>query len=291
MAIYNRNKDALPIIFSSISQEVFAGYDSHGNTVHITPNEIDSDSCRRIIFFDDFDGNELNADNWGYEIGGKVRGNELQYYRSTNNVTVHDSLLHIKAKRESYGGKEWTSGSITSQRLKTFRYGRIEARIKFPGITGAFCAFWMLGNLLKLNYVEEEDVLKDKPKHEGKYPLCGEIDITETIPGTRISLLSNIWDCSVGSSLGNRAGTDNTNDFHIYGMEWTSEYISLLYDGVEVGRYIFSDYNYDSIKGYIDKYFYIILNMAVGSAGGTPSSDCTEMDMYVDWVRVLAPLE
>ena len=35
---------------------------------------------------------------------------------------------------------------------------------------------------------------------------------------------------------------------------------------------------------------YLILNMAVGSTGGTPAADCTSMKMEVDWVRVYAPV-
>ena len=35
---------------------------------------------------------------------------------------------------------------------------------------------------------------------------------------------------------------------------------------------------------------YMILNHAVGSSGGTPLDDVEEMKMYVDWVRIHAPL-
>ena len=290
MAVYNRNKDALPVLYAPQKKEVFVGYDIDSNIIHTTPNDTDPESGRRIIFFDDFDGDALNTDNWRYEIGPvRPNNNELQFYRSLNNVSVHDSMLHLKAKKEDYRGKTWTSGSITSQRLKSFRYGRMEAKIKFPKITGAFCAFWMLGNYLTVYYCDEYEGDTNKT-YDGGWPECGEIDITETIPGTSVNGISNMWSY-YGQSLGGRSGGANTEGFHIYACERTKDYIAMSFDGVEYGRYTFGNFSDDKIQAYIDQYFYLILNFAVGGAGGTPASDCTEMDMYVDWVKVLAPLE
>ena len=99
MAVYNINKDALPVLYAPQKHEVFVGYDIDSNIIHTTPNGTDPESGRRIIFFDDFDGDALNTDNWIYEIGPvRPKNNELQFYRSLNNVSVNDSMLHLKEK-------------------------------------------------------------------------------------------------------------------------------------------------------------------------------------------------
>jgi beta-glucanase (GH16 family) len=50
-----------------------------------------------------------------------------------------------------------------------------------------------------------------------------------------------------------------------------------------------ASYASDEVAGYHLPQ-YILIDLAVGKAGGTPADSTNEMKMYVDWVRVYAPL-
>ena len=160
-----------------------------------------------------------------------------------------------------------------------------EAKIKFPGVLGAFGAFWMVGSNFWKEYVDG-----GRPTNHGEiWPKCGEIDITETIPGNATQAKANIWSYT-GASLGTGAsGTINIADWNVYACERTDEYVAIFVNDVEYKRWTFSDYSASAVQAY-QLPFYMILNLAVGASGGTPSESLTEMKMYVDWVRVYAPL-
>lgn len=103
-----------------------------------------------VVWSDEFNGTSLDTSVWSYEIGTGNWGwgnNEQQYYtNSTKNVEVSDGTLKIHALKENYGGKNYTSGRIKTQGKKSFKYGRIEAKMKLPSFAGSWPAFWMLGD-------------------------------------------------------------------------------------------------------------------------------------------------
>lgn len=292
MAIYNINGQPLSSAYDLYGTSLNNAYDINGNLIFSKGEPIPDDPYidgRTLLFEDSFNGSTLNSENWSYEIGN-VRNNESQFYRSQN-VSVEDGKLVITAKRETHLNKSWTSGSITGQLKKSWLYGRFEAKIKFPNAVGAFGAFWTLGANHWIEYKSDDDstTANSNPTGSVSWPACGEIDITETIPGNATSAQANLWKYG-GSSFGTgRSAAMVSSEWHIYAMEWTSEYISVLLDGVEYKRYAFSDYSSTDIQAYLLPQ-YIILNLAVGAAGGTPAQSINEMKMYVDWVRVYAPL-
>lgn len=277
MGVYDIDGVALNAVYDVDGAELNIAYDIDGNVIYTKSGE------RVVVFQDDF--NSFDSSMWVYEIGNVRNYNtELQCYRSQN-VTIEDSCLVLTAKRESYGGKNWTSGSISGQTKQSFKFGRFEAKIKFPNVVGAFGAFWMVGSNFWKEYVDG-----DRPTSHGViWPACGEIDCTETIPGDVNKAKANMWSYT-GSSLGQGAsGTINIGDWHIYAIEWTSEYVAALVDDVEYKRWTFSDYSSSAVQAY-QLPFYMILNLAVGASGGTPSEQTNEMKMYVDWVKVWSPL-
>ena len=277
MSVYNANGDKINALYGVDNTELDKAYDVLGNVV------FDDSSERRILFFDDF--NSFDSAMWMCEIGNvRNYSSELQCYRAEN-VSVENSCLVLTAKRESYGGKNWTSGSISGQTLQSFKYGRFEARIKFPNVAGAFGAFWMAGSNFWKEYVDG-----GRPTNHGTiWPACGEIDIDETIPGNATTAQGNMWTYTGGSMGTGRSGSIISSDWNIYACEWTSEYVAVFVNGTEYKRWTFSDYSSSAVQAY-QLPFYMILNLAVGASGGTPASSTSEMKMYVDWVRVYAPL-
>ena len=72
----------------------------------------------KIVWQDEFDGTELNLENWTFDIGGNGWGNqELQAYTNRpENVRLEDGMLVIEAREEPdmVGGRDYSSA-----RLKT----------------------------------------------------------------------------------------------------------------------------------------------------------------------------
>src|SRR5208282_3784690 len=123
-----------------------------------------------LVWADEFnrpDGAAPDAINWGCDIGGKGWGNhELEYYTSsTNNVRIENGKLVIEARKESLGGRNYTSARLQTHGKWSWTYGRIEARIKVPRGQGFWPAFWMLGTNID----------------SVGWPACGEIDIMENL--------------------------------------------------------------------------------------------------------------
>ena len=238
-------------------------------------------SGRTLIWEDDFTGTTLNTANWDYE-NNYSRPNEVQnYVAGTNNVWVENSNLVIKAKKESSNGKEWSSGCIHTDNKQEFMYGRFEAKIKIPQTFGSFPAFWTLGG----NYEEGGGIT---------WPYCGEIDIMEHKQGyawTTAGALYRtdlVWDNWDAKDLGrvDSGAIGSFDDYHIYAMEWTHDRLDYYVDDRLIGH---SDISDDSTWFMFHQPHYILLNQALGAAGGSVPSDMTEYTMYVDWVRVYAP--
>jgi beta-glucanase (GH16 family) len=226
----------------------------------------------KLIWSDEFDGQSVNTSNWTYETGTGTNGwgnNELQYYTSRpENVTIENGMLVITARQESYSGRNYTSARMKTQGKKSFRFGKIEARMKLPIGQGSWPAFWMLGD--NITFVG--------------WPKCGEIDIMEHINSENKVYGTLHWDNNGHVSKGGSTFCDVTQ-FHVYSIEWNESIIQFFVDG--------QSYYYQSIANGInstDEFqnpFFIILNLAIG--GNWPGNPDGTMQfpikMYVDYVK------
>ena len=184
MSVYNANGNPLSSVYDAQGNELDYAYDVEGNLIYtrLPPDDDYDDSYisgRTLVFEDKF--KTIDTNNWGFELG-RVRNNELQYYTNNgNNVEItQDNELCITAKRENYVNATWTSASLTSFGKKEFKYGRLEAKIKFPKVAGAFPAFWTLGTQLVLQYYEDGTWMTHA---SGNWSYCGENDIVEHYRG------------------------------------------------------------------------------------------------------------
>ncbi len=245
-----------------------------------------------VVFEDDFDGSSLDRSKWRVITGGTGWGNrELQYFKdSPQNIEVSSGTLKLKARKENFDGREWTAARITTAGLHSFKYGKIEARIKVPVGPGLWPAFWMLGDSFFRN----------------SWPICGEIDIMET---GHVDQIGTPLEGHVVYSTTHRALADGATHnyvgetfestpslgsaFHIYGVEWSEESIvGYIDDQPYFTMDISEELEHESIEEFHD-FFYLILNLAVGGnftgiveenkhqiTSNLPAS------MEVDWVRV-----
>ena len=165
-----------------------------------------------LVWSDEFNGSKLDESVWNYNTGGGGWGNnELQYYTTRlENIRLANGYLEIEARKETYENREYTSARIYSKGKKSFLYGKMEARIKFPGGVGTWPAFWMMGE-------------------SGGWPKCGEIDIME-----HVGYLDNRASFALHTQEKNGSNGRNwhathffddplSNDFHTYGVEWCQE--------------------------------------------------------------------
>lgn len=237
----------------------------------------------KLVWSDEFNGTSLDESVWGYNTGGGGWGNnELQYYTTrTENIRVQNGCLEIEARKENYEERNYTSARILSRDKKTFTYGKIEARINFPGGQGTWPAFWMMGN-------------------KGSWPACGEIDIIEHIGSQPTRASFALHTPLKNGTRGNNWSATHFFDqslaggFHTYGVEWCQEEengkdcIRFTVDGVVYATSWESEIDNDRAWPFNRAHF-IIFNMAVGGSMGGTVDDAifdTPRIMYVDWVRV-----
>lgn len=231
----------------------------------------------KLVWNDEFDGNELGAD-WTQEVqsSGWVN-NELQNYIKDPSVNeVKDGNLNIHCYKGS-DGKVY-SGRVYAKVDKGWQYGYFVARIKLPSGKGTWPAFWMMP--VTVDWVNEG------------WPKCGEIDIMEEVGAVPNEVSSSFH------ALGHNH-TNNTQithamtidkaegEYHTYALEWTptklttyvDDKVQLSYDNPGTGV---TDWPYD-------KPFYVILNLAWGGDWGGfkgINENALPVTMSVDYVRV-----
>ncbi len=230
-----------------------------------------------LVWSDEFDGNTLNANNWTVETGTGDWGwgnNEQQYYRnSPENIEVSNGTLKIHALKQSYGGRQYTSARMKTQGKQSFKYGKIEARMKLPRFQGVWPAFWMLGE--NINSVG--------------WPRCGEMDIMEAINNNNNVYANLHWSYnnSTADTQGKAYNVGDRTAWHTYGMEWTKDKAKFYVDDT-----VFEEYSITTssqMEEFREKQF-IILNLAIGGQWPGYDIDNTAFPdrstMEVDYVRV-----
>ncbi|OIA98596.1 1,3--beta-D-glucan 3-glucanohydrolase [Paenibacillus sp. LC231] len=227
-----------------------------------------------LVWSDEFNGTSLNRANWTPEIGtgsGGWGNNELQYYTDrAQNVQVTGGNLVITAQKESYGGMNYTSARIKTQNLKSFTYGKVEARIKLPSGQGLWPAFWMLGSNIS----------------SVGWPKSGEIDIMERVNHNPYVNGTVHWDAGGHAEYGRVSGNLDFSQFHVYSIEWDSKYIRWFVNGQQ-----FNEFYIENGTGNTEEFqrpFFLLLNLAVGGnwPGSPNNSTPFPSQMLVDYVRV-----
>lgn len=246
-----------------------------------------TDKGWKLQWSDEFNGKELNEDVWSYDLGTGYSGwgnNELESYTDKKeNVRVKNGKLIIHAMKQKYGFSDYTSGRIKTMDKKTFKYGKIEARLKVErgNQCGVWPAFWMMGN----------DGLP--------WPACGELDIMEHANSRPYAsgaihwmarsinmMYSGMFNGHVYEYPGGKK--NGINKWHTYGIVWGANRIDWYVDNEVYFSAKLRDSNADEFRDQ----FYFLLNLAISSnktgyTGFTgPKKNFKPATMYVDYVRV-----
>ncbi|SHH61801.1 family 16 glycosylhydrolase [Flavobacterium defluvii] len=247
--------------------------------------------CKTLVWSDEFNGTTVDLTKWQSISGNGCPslcgfGNaEAQRYDPNQATIVKEgtnSYLNIEAKYQpsgSFPDQPYASSKLTTEGKYSLKYGRVEARMKLSNGQGAWPAFWML-------------------PVNGNWPYTGEIDIMEAKHRNPQSVDGTIHYDGNGYHFTGRSyssPTDLSSDFHVYAVEWGPNFIKWYVDDV-----LFHTATPNTtVNGgwpFNDSQFYIILNLAVGSAG-TPYTSVNgagvapvpgdfPAKLQVDYVRV-----
>jgi beta-glucanase (GH16 family) len=227
-----------------------------------------------LVWQDEFEGSEIDPNNWIHETGSHGWGNnEWQNYTNRpDNSFISNGKLVIEAKKESWGGADYTSARMVTKGLREFKYGRVDIRAKLPIGKGIWPALWMLGNDISTV----------------NWPKCGEIDIMEIIGSEPSTLHGTIhWDNNGHASYGNStkltAGTF-ADEFHVFSIIWDDQTIKWLLDDVQFNA---ADISPAGLSEFHHPFFFIF-NVAVGGnwPGYPDATTVFPQRMWVDYIRV-----
>lgn len=233
----------------------------------------------QLVWSDEFNTDGMpDTTKWGYDVGGNGWGNnELEYYTAARqeNARVVGGNLVIEARRESMGGRNYTSARMLSKNKAQWTYGKFEIRAKLPKGRGTWPAIWMLAATNPLNWPDD-----------------GELDIMEevgfdanNIVGTAHNKLYN--GANGKQKSGNVLIKDAQDSFHVYSIEWTGSQVTWYVDGNFYFTYNNPGTGTDSWPYLKD--FFMILNLAIGGNwGGQQGVDDSvfPQSMLIDYVRV-----
>lgn len=178
------------------------------------------------------------------QIRGRFIPRELRY----DPFTIEKDGLHIRAQLLSEEQKQtyqteasyrrFGSGMLRSR--ESFLYGKIRLVAKLPKARGSWPAFWMLPS--SFEWPPEIDIFEGMAwgKHAKEFH-------AGIIPKRTEKKPEGAW---------YNVGTDLSENFHEYGLDWTPETINGFFDGKE----IWSKKTPASMK----QKMYLIINLAVG---------------------------
>ena len=266
-------------------------YVSTGLTVNVTttgktnpdspvPNENILDGYE-LVFSDEFNGTELDLSKWNtsYLWGDElVINSEEQHYVDITNkpdfgynpfsldgeaLTISSIRTPDELKDKAFN-QPYLSGVITSYDSFKFTYGYVETRAKLPFGQGLWPAFW----LLNAYYVD------DKP----------EIDIMEFIGDNQDVVYHTYHYYDPDGTLRSTdshptVGTDFTNGYHTYGVEWLPGTLRFYVDGILRHTVIDSKVSQQDM--------YIIANTALGGwwPGSPNASTPFPAEYKIDYIR------
>jgi len=242
---------------------------------YITP---ESYTGYNLVWQDEFDGTEINSNNWTHEIGAGGWGNEeSQYYTNrSDNSRVQDGNLIIEAKEESFSGSDYTSARMITAGKQEFQFGRIDVRAILPEGQGIWPAIWMLGgNIWDIGW-----------------PACGEIDIMELVGHEPSKVHGTAHWGPQGQTFSNNAGESISlsrekfsDKYHVFSIIWEQGQIKWLMDDQQFFQ--ITDDNITETYRF-DNNFFFIFNIAVGGIwpGYPDATTQFPQQMVVDYIRV-----
>jgi beta-glucanase (GH16 family) len=238
------------------------------------------------VFYDDFTSASLSSAWVAMDRHGDYQNNidpEQQCYLPANVALVGGNLvITSKVQTETCGDAthpisswNYTSGMVQWSTF-SFTYGTLEFRAKIAGGQGTWPAIWLLGQKCQASNVSTADNVGTC-----NWPDVGsdEIDIAEILSSQfqlvneQIHSGSNNPGCTAGTS-------DVSQNWHVYQLVWTVGSVVWMIDGVQTCK----------VTSTVPSTpMFLIINTALGGAGGTVDNSTLPQTMSVDYVKVTQP--
>lgn len=255
------------------------------------------------VWGDDFDGDTLNTEKWQFTKG--MSGyNNLILTANPEVVSVSNSNLNlntIRYKDETNEEIKYAATySISTPETMNFKYGYIEMRAKVPYKVGSWPSFWMKatnGPEKKYNFLSDGNC-KDYMTEVDIFEVFGDVD-------TAVSNIHKWYDITkfnkrncnynivkpkvpyIFDNYGNLS-----NEYHIYGFEWTPEKMLMSINGKVYMTYDLND-NIDvsgietDMRGFHDP-MYILFNNHLTKPEWDVSKNISDNDFpmsySIDWI-------
>ena len=230
------------LFYTFISGLLLIGNIQSSNAQDYPPNPLEKEGYR-LIFHDEFDGEEINTDKWIPEYlpswpkdrsvcapTYEMKNGIIRLIIDKNSKNEFDKGMHISgfmsASRTGlhhYDPKKKALHQIKTDATQVNQYGYYEMRAKMQDGGGVHCAWWLIG-------------FEDDPNQS-----C-EIDIFEIL-GTDINRIWSTVHSWKDSTIQYHtehpwfANKKLAEEFHIYGFDWTPEGVTVYVDGIQVMKH------------------------------------------------------
>lgn len=246
----------------------------------------------RLVWADEFNKDGApDIQNWRFEKGF-VRNDEKQWYQSEN-AFIKKGKLIIEGRKERKPNPayvadtrdwrkqnptiEYTSASINTEGMHSWKYGRFIMRGRIDISKGLWPAWWTMGIL-------------------GKWPAKGEIDIMEYYRNRLLANIACLGRDNKAEWYSNTKSTDSlggkkwASKFHVWRMDWDENEIALYVDDMLMNKMELSKLiNKDGTNTNPFKQpHYLLLNLAMGGMNGGDITATTKFPtkLEVDYIRV-----
>lgn len=257
---------------------------SYTGKITILKNSDHYDRGEKLWWQDEFDDQELDMTNWGYDLGSNKESNlwgnnEWQdYTNKKENSYLEDGKLIIQALLSGEGQKvgDYTSARLITKGKKMINRGRVEVKARLGGGRGLWPAIWLYQSSWLDGYYSELDIMEYVGIDKDIIYSAVHTNVTKVKPENQVA--------------GNKKVIGVENNFHIYGANWTDGKVEFYVDDPASPHLVFSVENVtDPNEWPFDKKLYLILNIAVGGDwGGMKGVDDSifPQKMEVEYVRI-----
>lgn len=249
----------------------------------------------QYVWGDEFDTDTLDPTKW--ELGDNMDGYpDMIRIDDPEIIRVEDSLLRLTAKRwydPSNSLVQYaTTYSVRTKHAMSYQYGYLEMRARVPYKHGAWPSFWLVSN----GAIGQREDAK----------CFTEVDVFEVFSSTNTAVPNlHKWFYN-GPHTAYAENTDlnksykfiNTDglsdEYHIYGFEWTDKEMSMYIDGTKYMTYDLSfDYDGNGEQEAFHDPLYIILNnhLFTERAWWCPNGYAVytsdlPIEYDIDWIRL-----
>lgn len=249
----------------------------------------------QLVWSDEFEvDGRPDPEKWTFEKGF-VRNGEHQWYQPEN-AFVANGLLVIEARRAKRQNPDfgnpaiakpfrdrksilYTSASITTKGLHSWKYGRFEIRAKIRAEEGLWPALWFVGD-------------------KGRWPANGEIDLMEYYDGSILAnfawasnnLSKPVWRAAKRRLSEITSDPDWDSKFHIWQMDWNEQKIVLSLDGQRLNEVDLNQVRNGPgavVANPFRQPHFLLMNLALGGGKGGSLNDTKFPSRFeVDYVRI-----